>query len=89
MNGEDWGVGFPPTHTSSIFDMTLWMNAALVSTFSLADRLAMVDSGCGRDTVGRTHEEVKGHAKTCNIHFIQKESMHPKQRLKVIVRSTE
>lgn len=57
-------MGFFPTHTSSIFDRTLLMNAALVSTLSLADRLAMVDSGCGRDTKKNTLSKSRVTLKT-------------------------
>lgn len=48
--GEDCGVAPLPNHTSSILVKTLLMKPALDITFSLAERLVMVDSGCGRET---------------------------------------
>lgn len=50
LAGEDCGVAPFPNHTSSILVRTLLMNPALDITFSLVERLVMVDSGCGRDT---------------------------------------
>lgn len=50
LEGEDCGVAPLPSHTSSILFKTLLMKPALDITFSLAERLLMVDSGCGRET---------------------------------------
>lgn len=50
LTGEDIGVATLPNHTSSILVRTLLMKPALDITFSLAQRLVMVDSGCGRET---------------------------------------
>lgn len=50
LAGEDCGVAPLPNHTSSILVKTLLMKPALDMTFSLAERLVMVDSGCGRET---------------------------------------
>lgn len=51
LPGEDCGEAPLPNHTSSILDRTLLMKPALDITFSLTERLVMVDSGCGRETV--------------------------------------
>lgn len=50
LAGELCGVAPLPDHTSSILTRTLLMKPALDITFSLAERLVMVDSGCGRGT---------------------------------------
>ncbi len=47
LKGDESGVVFLPTHTSSIFERTLLIKAALVITFSEAERLATVDRGWG------------------------------------------
>lgn len=57
LKGDDSGVVFLPTHTSSIFERTLLIKAALVITFSVAERLATVDRGCGLLTRGERREE--------------------------------
>ena len=51
LAGEDCGVAPLPNQTSSILVRRLLMKPALDITLSLAERLVMVDSGCGRETV--------------------------------------
>lgn len=50
LAGEDCGVAPVPNQTSSILSRTLLIKPALDITFSLAERLVMVDSGCGLET---------------------------------------
>lgn len=50
LAGEDCGVPSLPIHTSFILVKTLLISPALDITFSLAERLVIVDSGCGRET---------------------------------------
>lgn len=45
LKGEGSGVASFPIHTSSIFVRTFLINAALLRTFSLVERLATVDNG--------------------------------------------
>lgn len=60
LEGEDCGVAPLPSHTSSILFKTLLMKPALDITFSLAERLLMVDSGCGRET-RKKNERTSSH----------------------------
>lgn len=60
MEGDDSGVGFLPSQTSSILERTLLIKAARVITFSDAERLATVDRGCGLLTMdGKSMQKVK------------------------------
>lgn len=58
LAGEDCGDAPLPNHTSSILTNTLLMKPALEITLSL-ERLVMVDSGCGRETVARNKQVFK------------------------------
>lgn len=57
LAGEDCGVAPLPNHTSSILVRTLLINPALDITLSLAERLVIVDSGCGRETGAQWFEK--------------------------------
>lgn len=62
---------FLPAHTSSIFERTLLIKAALVITFSEAERLATVDRGWGLLTSGEIREErIKGQLLTTTVKFL-------------------